>query len=77
MAPRDGFEPPTNELTARRSTTELPGNMFMALSVGLEPTRSFDHLVNSQARLPIPPRENIFFMYYNERKKSSTSCSVL
>ena len=26
MAPRDGFEPPTNGLTVRRSTTELPGN---------------------------------------------------
>ena len=26
LAPRDGFEPPTNGLTVRRSTTELPGN---------------------------------------------------
>ena len=26
MAPRGGFEPPTNGLTVRRSTTELPGN---------------------------------------------------
>jgi hypothetical protein len=26
VAPRDGFEPPTNGLTVRRSTTELPGN---------------------------------------------------
>jgi hypothetical protein len=28
LAPRDGFEPPTNGLTVRRSTTELPGNSF-------------------------------------------------
>ncbi len=27
MAPRDGFEPPTNGLTVRRSTTELPGKI--------------------------------------------------
>ena len=26
MAPRAGFEPATNRLTAERSTTELPGN---------------------------------------------------
>jgi hypothetical protein len=26
VAPRDGLEPPTNALTARRSTAELPGN---------------------------------------------------
>ncbi len=26
LAPRGGFEPPTNGLTVRRSTTELPGN---------------------------------------------------
>src|SRR5271157_216106 len=27
MAPRDGFEPPTNRLTAGCSTAELPGNL--------------------------------------------------
>jgi hypothetical protein len=26
VAPRAGFEPATNRLTAERSTTELPGN---------------------------------------------------
>src|ERR1700720_4292538 len=30
MAPREGFEPPTNRLTADRSTTELPRNMRAA-----------------------------------------------
>src|SRR5580658_2322910 len=34
MAPRDGFEPPTNGLTVRRSTTELPGNAEEARIVG-------------------------------------------
>jgi hypothetical protein len=34
MAPRDGFEPPTNGLTVRRSTTELPGNSEEARIVG-------------------------------------------
>jgi hypothetical protein len=34
MAPRDGFEPPTNGLTVRRSTTELPGNSKKARIVG-------------------------------------------
>src|ERR1700678_3237380 len=34
MAPRDGFEPPTNGLTVRRSTTELPGNSEKARIVG-------------------------------------------
>ncbi len=34
MAPRDGFEPPTNGLTVRRSTTELPGNSGEARIVG-------------------------------------------
>jgi hypothetical protein len=34
MAPRDGFEPPTNGLTVRRSTTELPGNLEEARIVG-------------------------------------------
>ena len=34
MAPRDGFEPPTNGLTVRRSTTELPGNTEEARIVG-------------------------------------------
>src|SRR5260370_417715 len=35
MAPRDGFEPPTNGLTVRRSTTELPGNAEDA-SIGVD-----------------------------------------
>src|ERR1700677_2507760 len=34
LAPRDGFEPPTNGLTVRRSTTELPGNSEKARIVG-------------------------------------------
>src|ERR1700694_5568783 len=34
LAPRDGFEPPTNGLTVRRSTTELPGNTEEARIVG-------------------------------------------
>src|SRR5271163_3637659 len=34
LAPRDGFEPPTNGLTVRRSTTELPGNAKEARIVG-------------------------------------------
>ena len=34
LAPRDGFEPPTNGLTVRRSTTELPGNSEEARIVG-------------------------------------------
>jgi hypothetical protein len=34
LAPRDGFEPPTNGLTVRRSTTELPGNTKEARIVG-------------------------------------------
>ncbi len=34
LAPRDGFEPPTNGLTVRRSTTELPGNAEEARIVG-------------------------------------------
>ncbi len=34
LAPRDGFEPPTNGLTVRRSTTELPGNSREARIVG-------------------------------------------
>jgi hypothetical protein len=29
MAPRAGFEPATNRLTAGCSTTELPGNMAL------------------------------------------------
>jgi hypothetical protein len=31
LAPRDGFEPPTNGLTVRRSTTELPRNVGLKL----------------------------------------------
>ena len=34
LAPRDGFEPPTNGLTVRRSTTELPGNSERSRIVG-------------------------------------------
>jgi hypothetical protein len=36
MAPREGFEPPTNRLTADRSTTELPRN---AAPPGTSPER--------------------------------------
>ena len=38
LAPRDGFEPPTNGLTVRRSTTELPGNRKRR---GLSGSRAF------------------------------------
>ncbi len=34
MAPRERFELPTNGLTVRRSTTELPGNLEEARIVG-------------------------------------------
>ena len=33
LAPRIGFEPTTYRLTAERSTTELPGNIKMNLSL--------------------------------------------
>ncbi len=32
LAPRDGFEPPTERLTVASSTAELPGNNNMGIA---------------------------------------------
>ena len=50
MAPRDGFEPPTNGLTVRRSTTELPGNSEEARIVGKPRTEVKESGVSVAAR---------------------------
>jgi hypothetical protein len=58
MAPRDGFEPPTNGLTVRRSTTELPGNSQEARIVGkpsveVKESRVSDDGVRHVGRFPL------------------------
>lgn len=55
LARRGGFEPPTKRLTAVRSATELPPNGSIER---LRTPTLCEHLVNSQACLPISPRWN-------------------
>ena len=79
MAPREGFEPPTNWLTANCSTTELSRNkksdFYLSFKRKTKPIQTFkNHFNNILLNLLLV---NTIYKISNTFKRNKSSCYLL